>query len=131
MNLFGTTSVTVRLPNPIVEYIDESEWEYRSEFLRYWANVGWRVCRDPELREALEWALDREVQDPDHPVNNSGGGGGGPLEVVKVYATHDVIFGHDTEKGLYVAEERHWKADTDEVEQIHDDQLEALRNRVR
>lgn len=55
-----TTSVTVRLPNPVVGFMDAVDHEVirnRSEFLQHWAAVGTMVMGNPELAEALDWAL--------------------------------------------------------------------------
>jgi hypothetical protein len=58
-----TTSVTVRLPDPVVAYIDahlhEDRIHNRSEFLQHWAAVGVKVSEDPEIAEGLEWALEQ------------------------------------------------------------------------
>lgn len=116
VELLGTTSVTVRLSNPIVEYIDESEWANRSEFLRHWANVGWRVSRDPELAEALEWALDRPVQ----------------LHVLPEVRIAEVELEAISEQAEdTVAEVIPPETSTpDELTSLRESQLEALRSRV-
>lgn len=130
----GTTSVTARLPNPIVEYIDESEWANRSEFLRHWANVGWRVSRDPELAEALDWALDRPEQEPDVP----------PHAMTAVVYSYDSIVWPEGPRGPAVMS--HWEAEPedivaevlppepvqkDELTTLRESQLEDLRSRIR
>ena len=72
----STTPCTVRLPDPVVEFIDAhldtKNLRNRSEFLQHWATVGTMVMSNPELREALDWALD-QVEPPvpsilDEPV---------------------------------------------------------------
>ena len=58
----NTTSVTVRLPDPVVEFMDshvDLVFRNRSEFLQHWATVGMMVSGDPELTEALDWALEQ------------------------------------------------------------------------
>lgn len=60
--------MTVRVPKEVAVFIDSHLTEQiknRSEFLQHWAQVGVRISDDDELSEALEWALDREVQKPE------------------------------------------------------------------
>jgi Arc/MetJ-type ribon-helix-helix transcriptional regulator len=66
----------VRLPEAIVAFIDShldyDEFANRSDFLQHWAAVGVRVMSDPELREALDWALDQERNNIPTPEKTNG-----------------------------------------------------------
>jgi len=62
--------VTVRLPGPVVDYIDAHMTEQihnRSEFLQHWAMVGMLVSQNEEIAEGLDWALGQwsPPRDPD------------------------------------------------------------------
>jgi hypothetical protein len=55
------------MADDMVAFIDshlayEEGMASRSDFVQHWTRIGKRVMEDPELLEALEWALDRPVQ---------------------------------------------------------------------
>jgi hypothetical protein len=104
-----TTSVTVRLPAPVVEYMDsipDPTLRNRSEFLQHWAVVGMVVMRDPELLDAVEWALG-QAERPLLTILDA------PMEAAGNGQITDIVVG------------------TAEVDTIHDAQLEDMRNRIR
>lgn len=66
----NTTSVTVRLPSEVVDYIDShfnGRIKNRSEFLQHWAQLGKAVTENPEIEDALWWALE-EAEKEAHPL---------------------------------------------------------------
>jgi hypothetical protein len=99
----STTSVTVRLADPVLAFIDshfDRTIRNRSEFLQHWAAVATMVMADSELADALEWALGREQAQPElEPA---------PPEPAPVPA-----------------------AMASEIDLIHEAQLEALRGAIR
>lgn len=124
----GTTSLAVRLPDEIVAYIDahfDEDIANRSEFLQHWAQVGVRVSMDAELAEALGWALERNVfgrheydWPVERPVQDSD-----PLPIVVVPITgYEVPNVDGSERPM---------PSPDELAEIRESQLEAMRNRVR
>ena len=131
----STTSVTVRLPDEIVAYIDthlDDDIANRSEFLQHWAQVGVRVSMDDELTEALDWALDRPVQQVTLSLADYGpvtittealGGDPGAEPVVVQYEPPRM----NLDDRIDAVE----TTDLSELGQIREAQLEALRSRVK
>jgi hypothetical protein len=166
-----STSVTVRLPAPVVEYMDtipDPTLRNRSEFLQHWAMVGMVVMRDPELLDAVQWAL-AQAERPlltilDAPMEAAGNGQVTKNEDWKDYYTSVIIDNQTIERiedpvdwgavargeydplqltgdedievlpegaVIHLNEEGGEILVPDEVETIHDAQLEELRNRIR
>jgi hypothetical protein len=167
-----STSVSARLPDPVVEFIDahlDKTWfRSRSDFVQHWVSVGMVVSRSAELSEALDWALQQE--DPpmpsilDQPMEAAGNGEITDNLDWKAYYTSVTI---DNETLDLVGDPVDWGAVArgeydppqltgdedievlpegavihlneeggeilvpDEVETIHDAQLEDMRNRIK
>ncbi len=131
----NTTSVTVRLPSDVVAYIDShlnGRIKNRSEFLQHWAQVGVRVSMSEELTEALDWALDRPVQqvtlslDDYGPVTITTEALGGAPDAETIVVQYE-----PPRMNLDDRIESVETTDLSELGQIREAQLEALRSRVR
>jgi hypothetical protein len=150
-----TTPVNCRMADDMVAFIDQHlDYEggiaSRSDFVQHWTRVGMRVMEDPELTEALEWALDRPVQ-PDPldwkqyygPVTitqetlDRAGPRQSDLEAEALrYEPPTIDSASETmtvpEGAVVVLSEEGGKVIVpDEVDTIHEAQLEALRSRLR
>ena len=112
----NTTSVTVRLPDEVVAYMDShrnGRIKNRSEFLQHWAQVGVRVSSSDELTEALDWALQESEARSPSPA----------LEI-------------DTDLAVMTSStEERWEnpppEPRDELTFLRETQLDALRSRVK
>lgn len=131
----STTSVTVRLPDEIVAYIDThfgDDIANRSEFLQHWAQVGMRVSMDDDLAEALDWALDRPVQQVTLSLDDYG-----PVTITTEalggdpHAETIVVQYEPPRMNLDDRIESVETTDLSELDEIREAQLEALRSRVR
>jgi hypothetical protein len=126
-----TTSVTVRLPDPVVKTMDDEldgiTIRNRSEFLQHWVTVGTMVMANPELAEALDWALD-QAEPPvpsilDEPMID---------EVVVEYAEDPAQeYPAISEVDLSVAPAEARQVSPDPVQAVYDDILTRLRSKVR
>lgn len=119
----NTTSVTVRLPDEVVAFIDShftGRIKNRSEFLQHWAQVGVRVSDDEELSEALDWALERSVQEPRFEIVGEVRMEPEPMQAVFLEPSDIVVGVIPPERPI-----------PDELTTLRESQLEALRSRIR
>lgn len=121
----NTTSVTVRLPSEVVDFMDShrnGRIKNRSEFLQHWAQVGVRVSSSDELSEALDWALEWSVQEITAATITPESLGVDAVEIVIPITGYEVPNVDGSERP---------KPTADELATIRESQLEAMRNRLR
>lgn len=126
-----TTSVTVRLPKVVVEFMDShrnGRIKNRSEFLQHWATVGKMVGENAELSAALDWALGEAeptiVDVPMEPLDPAGEPDG------QASACKAEESGSTPEPASEPPPIPPFST-PDELAEIREAQLETLRNRVR
>jgi len=125
--------VTVRLPGPVVDYIDAHMTEQihnRSEFLQHWAMVGMKVSENAEIAEGLAWALGlsdvsvppqhvRPYERPEIPMAEPD-----PQPVVETPAPGDPDFDWSQVGGVI-------DRPPDPTQQVYEDMLTQFRSKVR
>jgi hypothetical protein len=117
-----TTPVNCRMADDMVAFIDQHlDYEggiaNRSDFVQHWTRVGMRVMEDPELMEALEWAIGKQDEVVKAPKDSA-------------TPTTDSIPGEISPTPAFVPTQPGVDSPS-EVDSIHEDQLEALRSRLR
>ena len=119
-----SVSMTVRVPKPVADFIDSHfspRIKNRSEYLQHWAMIGKLVSESDELDDALDWALgEAEPSILEVPMEPEPIGIGGTI----VEVTEDHMLVQAGNNGMILP-------GPDELARIHDDQLEALRNRIK
>lgn len=116
-----TVPCTVRLTEPVVGFIDahlhEDRIHNRSEFLQHWAQVGMLVGQNPELADALDWALGKEEPKPE------------PVSMEPMNAPLVNTMEYDSTPQVYENVNPEPEPETP-LQGVYDDILEKLRSRV-